>query len=212
MAKSEQTASAISSSGDLPIPSAVANRPDNTLRHSGNDVSPEKKLEEAWRHREAKIVDAINTVADENYRVSTVYKRWHLSCSVIVMVCAVLAPLFIASSRTTNFTIQSDSLNIISLSLTVILGITEGLRRIFRFEQRWYAYYSASNALVQTRERYLDNTVEHVPGSEKWKEEFFSLHKEVQVIFNEQNKLFFQGVLEHSELSGPNSKRRTKLR
>jgi hypothetical protein len=119
--------------------------------------------------------------------------------SSVVMVGSILAPTSIATN--TGNTIDLGSLGVtdssaalISLTITLVVAITEGFRRIFRFEQRWASAWLSGQKLHMARERYYDSIVGLEFGGEAWKTELMNLRKAVNDTMTLDGEEFFQSV------------------
>lgn len=62
------------------------------------------------------------------------------------MVLSTLAPLLVAGTSSTwsnDLGLPDRSVAVAAFVVTLLLSFIEGVRRIFRFEQRWIACYTA---------------------------------------------------------------------
>src|ERR1700741_845905 len=96
--------------------------------------------EERWLERERTLLKDFDDLG-------VFYRRWcevnrvaHRITSIIILFCAVLAPVSVASSPDAGlglFGFSPHSIRMVSLAITLLLAFAEGFRRIFRFDQRW---------------------------------------------------------------------------
>jgi hypothetical protein len=119
--------------------------------------------------------------------------------SSVVMIGSIVAPTSIATSAGNTMDLgslgtQATSTALISLTITLIVAITEGFRRIFRFEQRWASAWLSGQKLHMAREKYYDSIVGLEFGGDAWKIELMNLRKAVNETMTLDGEEFFQGV------------------
>jgi hypothetical protein len=159
-----------------------------------------------WHRRHEKLIDELNghivwykTHAETN-------RAFHIALSVIVLFLAVIAPLTIVSASgaigtTTSggntlaaFGLSSSSMAQISLVLTIVLGVTEGLRRFFRFEHKWHSFYTSWLTLRHLREAYKDAQARVTGGTEQWWNNYASARTAMQSRVENETQGYFAAM------------------
>ena len=184
---------------------------------------------EQWVLREKQILQAF----DEAEKWACRHARWnriaHRVTSIIVLICAVLAPVLVVSSGQGSnrqesrfndqafkdqtpkdqtpkdqtgigktlavFDVDPLYLSQLAVALTLILGLTEGVRRLFHFEQRWAAGYRLRQGLHDAREGYLDSQIGKDVGSDGWITNYKELRNKSVELENADTGRFFESVL-----------------
>jgi fumarate reductase subunit D len=116
--------------------------------------------------------------------------------SIIVLVCAVLAPITVSSGSEGGlmvFGLSKDAISKIALIVTLTLALAEGLRRIFHLEARYVTCINAREALYRIRDNYLDEQVGKEVGSEEWIKNLAGARKAM-------DELLMSDIREFSEL------------
>ncbi|WP_373371518.1 DUF4231 domain-containing protein [Microvirga sesbaniae] len=105
--------------------------------------------EQEWKSQEDRLLHNVRSDIEYYDKASKVARIWHRSCGIVAIFAAALAPLFVLGSgqSSTVFGISTSVAGQYALFLTVITAIVEGLRRFFRFENRWRATCNARAAL-----------------------------------------------------------------
>jgi hypothetical protein len=121
-----------------------------------------------WARREEKLLQHIHS--NMQWMMETSGKSMRLSkrLGYVSLVLAVIAPLFAVSSAQNlvqTLHVQPGFLAVISAGLTVLLAITEGFRRIGRYEERWRTLDNAMLELRSSRETFRDARIEHALGT-----------------------------------------------
>jgi hypothetical protein len=97
--------------------------------------------------------------------------------AIVVLVCAVLAPLAIASDGNASaagaglgvFGFSALALKKAALILTITVALAEGLRRICKFDERYSISAQSREKLRFGMEQYLENQIGLQPGSDQWR-------------------------------------------
>jgi hypothetical protein len=165
---------------------------------------------ETCRRREERFLTKLNNNIAW-YKLNAEKNRvWHHALSVIVIFLGVLAPLTVvgasgaigaASAGTQNLTllgVSTQTLAIISLFITLVLGIVEGLRRHFKFEQRWHSFYTSWLTLIHLREAYRDAQARVALCSKEWWDNYERARKAMESWVENETKAYFDAAL-----SGP---------
>ena len=107
-----------------------------------------------WLRRETKLLEEIASALEYYSRHTKRYQFWQRATSVSVMVLSTLAPLVVAGSGVAEgtFGLSRDNLSVAGVIITLILALIEGVRRIFRFEQRWATCYQVKSTIKRERE------------------------------------------------------------
>ena len=142
-------------------------------------AAPQKSTEQDWLDREKQLLAHIDSHVEWYQANSTAARRWHRSLGLIVLICAVLAPVTVVSSTgsATGSLINPSILSAISVVITLIIALAEGLRRNFRHEERWIACSTSRDQLKWLKEGYLDQQVGKPVGSDLWVENFFKTRR-----------------------------------
>lgn len=155
----------------------------------------------AWKQREN---DLLGYLDSEIKRYTKFARRSRIAgrtISIIALICSVLAPVTVVSGAQGGglslaaLSISQNTLTAASVVLTILLGLVDGLRRTFRFEQSWAGAMTALIAIERAREGYLDNQVGKTVGSEPWVANLVNLRKSTESVAQAETKQFFEVVL-----------------
>jgi fumarate reductase subunit D len=141
------------------------------------------------------VREATDWNARENEHLKTIDKelkwyrghaKWnriaHRIASIVVLFCSIVAPITVAGDDKTSilifgYHIDKAQLSSIALIVTLILALTEGLRRLFHFEQQWATSNRVERALQDARSDFLDqvyfirlapkNGLKNIPSQER---------------------------------------------
>lgn len=130
-----------------------------------------KSLEELWLEREGSALQRLHGQLKWFHRWTNINHYAARSLSVIVLVCAVFAPLTVASSAGGGigvFGVGDPHIRQLAMALTIVLALAEGIRRIFRFEQRYATCVQARENLRAARDAYLDKQIDNKVGDSEW--------------------------------------------
>jgi hypothetical protein len=135
-------------------------------------TSPQDETNATWQDRHAALLVRLRDQQNWHDKAALRAFRWERGLASVVMACSILAPLAIASGETGGlsiFGLAPDILKKMSLGLTILLALAEGLRRIFRFDQRYALSAQSRERLRFAREVYVDNQIGLEVGSDDWK-------------------------------------------
>ncbi|KGD94434.1 SLATT domain-containing protein [Rhizobium sp. YS-1r] len=93
--------------------------------------------------------------------------------SVVVMLLGILTPVLVAQVAVWDG-IVGLVLKVGSIVTATALAVTEGLRKIYAYDKRWAASYTALLALRRARADYKIKRLGLPPGSEDWKKNFIT--------------------------------------
>jgi fumarate reductase subunit D len=130
-----------------------------------------KEENEQWLEREKAVLDNI-IGRIEFYSLWCEVNRWgQRIASIIVLICAVVAPVAVISTKasglgTLGFT--EEAIKATALIVTVALALTEGMRRVFRFDHRWAVCAMCRARLLQLHGDYKDTQIGREVGSPEW--------------------------------------------
>jgi len=125
-------------------------------------ISNEETIEKAWKERETQAIGRLKRALDWYVRWANINRWFARSLAMVVLVCAVLAPVTVASTENAGirvFGISKEGVSQLALLVTLVLAFAEGLRRTFRFDQRYATCLNARNELGVMQEDYLDSQV-----------------------------------------------------
>ncbi|MDX0140804.1 DUF4231 domain-containing protein [Sinorhizobium meliloti] len=152
-------------------------------------------LETKFKEREAKLLEHIAASIDYYVRYGRTAQRWQRCTATLVMVLSTLAPLLVAGSTLDQgLGLPDGFVPIAAFTVTLLLSFTEGVRRIFRFEQRWTACYTAKQMLKRERERYRFARIGLDVGGDAWKANFAELRRVYDEVTGNETKEFFAAV------------------
>ena len=174
-------------------------------RVSANIVSG-LEVENAFRDREAHLLEEIDGDAIWCKRYSRKHMLWHRCLGMLVLICSVLAPVTVSSTlgkMGNEALFWGINIGYIAIGMTVILALAECIRRFFRFEQMWVSACLTSDALNRLKNHYQDQQVGLAVGSDQWVQNFRRLRTEKDAVMERDAKDFFHTVLsEASKLAG----------
>jgi hypothetical protein len=152
-----------------------------------------------WKERESTLLRDVRERLQYYQSVRKTARILQRVTSSVVMIGSILAPTSIATSAGNTMDpgflgTAGTSTALISLMITLAVAITEGFRRIFRFEQRWASAWLSGQKLHMARERYYDSIVGLEFGGDAWKIELMNLRKAVNETMTLDGEEFFQSV------------------
>lgn len=156
----------------------------------------EVEAAQEWKDRANRFSESV-TDAIAWYR-KQMWRAWyaHRITSVLVLILSVLAPIFVAGAGTSaqgivlGFT--ANEARAIALWITVALALLEGLRRLFRFEQRWSSCFWARNGLRRARDEYRTSQIDIAVGSAQWVANFEAFRKAYYEITDKESRDLFR--------------------
>lgn len=164
-----------------------------------NDVtSSANPMDEAWKAREEQALSRI----DDGVKYFTKMERRNRYCARIlaftVLVCAILAPLTVASSGKnapiTLFGLSEPNVSRLALGVTMLLALSEGLRRTFRCEQRYGTCLVSLEELEYVRETYVDLQISKPIGSDAWVKNLNDLREKTRAYLRKDSEEFAQTI------------------
>lgn len=148
-----------------------------------------------WSDREKQALGRLNRDLSWYVRWAG-YNRWFARClAMIVLICAVLAPVTVASTGEAGirvFGISADRVSQLALIVTLVLAFAEGLRRTYRFDQRYATCLNARDELGIILETYLDSQVGKEVGGEEWVKNLTGLRQKMYDLLRKDNAEFMQ--------------------
>lgn len=165
---------------------------------SNPDHPPENPV---WLDREKRLIERANKHIARYKRIAVRTRRLERTAGMVTLICSLLAPVaVVASAVSVGSTVGLFGLSPmlaaeVALGLTLILAFSEGLRRTFRFEQRWSAAVVAGFTIEKIREIYLDQQAEHILGSDAWIKALVAFRDEMDAVAHSEAQEFFQTVL-----------------
>jgi hypothetical protein len=127
----------------------------------------------------------------------------HYTVGLITLVCSVLAPMAVITtarkpSDLSLFGISNETIAQLAVVLTLLLGLTEGVRRLFRFSERWMTCSTTRAKLNELMKEYKLSQIPVAVGSETWIKNLGELHKNIRVAEMEEEGGFFDRLKEPS--------------
>jgi len=109
-----------------------------------------------FKQREGKIFGRYEAAIKEYRNLGRWYLRRHRVISVALLVSAVLSPVLIASNNDLFGLPEAQGIWLTrgAVVLSLVVALLEGIRRIFKYDDRATAAYHAQRDLVLARERY----------------------------------------------------------
>lgn len=153
------------------------------------------ETQEKLKHRENQFVDQVtDTIAWYSHHMK---RNWytHRTISVFVMIGSVFTPMLVAGSSLTIFGISDNFIRGAAIISTILLSILEGLRRIFRFEQRWSTCFWARNDLKKLRDQYRVAQIGEEIGSDVWLKNLQRLKDKYYAITEKESRDFLESAM-----------------
>jgi hypothetical protein len=130
-----------------------------------------KEENEQWLEREKAVLDNINSRIEFYSTWCEVNRLGQRVASIIVLICAVIAPVAVISTKASGLGIlgfTEEAIKATALIVTVTLALTEGVRRVFRFDHRWAVCAMCRERLLQLHGDYKDAQIGREIGSPEW--------------------------------------------
>ena len=129
----------------------------------------------------------------------------HYTVGSITLVCSVLAPMAVITtvgkpSDLLLFGISNETIAQLAVVLTLLLGLTEGVRRLFRFSERWMTCFTTRAKLNELMQVYKLSQIPVAVGTEKWIKNLIELRKNVRVAEIEEEGGFFDRLKQPSKV------------
>lgn len=134
-------------------------------------TTPQPSLEtdeaKGWQKREQRLFDHVNAHMNWMKDAAALNQKKHMRLSFASMWLTVIAPLFAVTSiqRAFSFGMPDGWLPVFSAIVTVLLSLTEGARRVGRYDDIWRTMDLAMMELRSAREVFRDAKVEYQIGS-----------------------------------------------
>jgi hypothetical protein len=154
-------------------------------------------VQSQFKEREDKLLSLVEGSVEYYVKYGRTAQRYQRCTAVLVMVLSTLAPLLVAGSSSTwvkDLGLPDKSIAVAAFVVTLLLSLIEGVRRIFRFEQRWISCYTAKETLKREREKYRFARIGLEIGSDAWKSNFAELRKAYDDVIGGETKEFFAAV------------------
>ena len=174
-----------------------------------DDKTPDPDVVEDWRKRAADYLDELKGAIEWNQKHAEWNRIAYRVLSVIAMVSAILAPMLVVSNRSAKgdgalaASLGPNTLSWLSITITFLLALTEGLRCIFRFDQRWAASNVIWQELMRIQRLYLDGCIGFVPGCPEWVKNYRESRNLVDQLLKTDTERFFQPILTDAERRAP---------
>ncbi|NLR96108.1 hypothetical protein HGP17_04605 [Rhizobium sp. P38BS-XIX] len=107
-------------------------------------------------------------------------------------------PLAVAAA-TNHSTDTVSALSVCAIVVATIGALIEGIRRIYRFEQRWATLNAAKRAIFSARETYRAKSIDLVMGSAEWQVIYYDFKNAYENATSQQASIFFKGLTSPGE-------------
>ncbi len=162
-------------------------------------------VQEQWWLHEQKLVNQVtSTISWYSRQMRRNLYAQRLS-SVAAMVLGVFAPLFVVGSNFEVFGIDPNFIKASAIITTVLLALLEGMNRIFRFDHRWSACFSARSDLKKAREHYRIMQIGQAVGGPTWVENLETLKSAFFDITDKEGRDLLQSVIGEGSKNGSTS-------
>ncbi|MCJ9695144.1 DUF4231 domain-containing protein [Rhizobium sp. PRIMUS64] len=151
----------------------------------------------AWIAEQERLIDVVESTIDYYQNVTDRTRVTQRTFVIATMVLGIIAPILVAGARPDGaglFGVPPVTINSIAIVITVLLSIMEGLRRIFRHEQRWISCHIALMALETALGRFRYLIVNVPPGADAWKLAMSDLRTEFENITVREREVFYSGM------------------
>lgn len=151
----------------------------------------------AWVAEQERLIDVVQSTIDYYQNATDRTRVTQRVFVVATMVLGIIAPILVAAARPDGaglFGFPPVKINSIAIVVTVLLSIMEGLRRIFRHEQRWISCHIALMALETALGRFRYLIVNVPPGTDAWKLAMSDLRTEFENITVREREVFYSGM------------------
>lgn len=161
-------------------------------------ASTAKPTREAWNGREVQALARIDEAVKYFTKMERRNRYGARILAFTVLICAVLAPVTVASSGKnapiTLLGITEDNVSRLALVVTMLLALSEGLRRTFRFEQRYGTCLVSLEELEYLRETYVDSQLDKPVGSADWLKNLTDLREKTRGYLRKDSEEFAQTI------------------
>lgn len=155
-------------------------------------------VEEQWAVREEKLLAKISETLSYYRARGEAARICHRISGIVVLIGSILAPVTVASGA------SGGTLNVLgvpapvmagaALIITLVVAFAEGLRRIFRFDQRWGSCFQTRDGIWRAREIYRETIIGHPVASEEWKKAYLTLKNTFLELTQVETTAFFDTV------------------
>jgi fumarate reductase subunit D len=131
------------------------------------------------------------------YRNRVKYARaGHYMVGLTTLICSVLAPMAVITtagkpSDLSVFGISNEIIARLAVVLTLILGLTEGIRRLFKYSERWMTCFRSQAKLGELLQLYRLSQIPLAVGAEAWIKNLDDLQKNIRAVETEEEGGFF---------------------
>lgn len=151
-------------------------------------------LAQEWKEREKALIRRLDsTIERYSFRAEKARLR-HRRIGIILLVCSVLAPIAVAGGGGNISLVPPGVAQVLALALTIIVALSDGLRRMFRFDRQWHACARTRNAMRAAKIQYEDEKVGLEVGSVEWLKIYTILKIEAKRLKDEETDEFFNVV------------------
>lgn len=159
--------------------------------HNPEETGPQHD----WKKREEQLLKEVDHSIAWYRRFAARNRLSYRSFGLVVLICSVLAPILTASAESNPTLPFGVTVNQLALVITTTLALAEGMRRFFRFDQRWASAYLAAFTLKRLKEKYWDDQLSKRVGDSPWIETFSRFRIEADKVTENDTRDFFQHLL-----------------
>jgi hypothetical protein len=156
--------------------------------------------EDDWLKREKELLDAIDLHVSRYKRLSRRSRNAERSLSLIALICTSVLPVTVVSTAAnlTAFGIPTSVVAGVSVALTIVVSIVEGLRRYLSANRVWASSTVARVTLDRVRGAYLDSQIGLTVGSPEWQANYRNFRSEMENAVTGEMTQFFDTLLKSS--------------
>ena len=152
-----------------------------------------------WQVQETELLEKIKKQMEWYGGITTRSHRAQRLLATTILICSTLSPLFIISSTnaTPDFSVygmSAPAMAQVALVLSLIVALSEGIRRIYRFEEQWKNSRLATEDLKTARDDYKDKQIGLKVGSQEWVAAFGDLRRKTREITTQNLQSFMETV------------------
>jgi hypothetical protein len=153
---------------------------------------------EPWEKREIKLLNQLESTISYYIACSNVNRFFHRILGSISLVCAVFSPIFVVSAtgKSTEVVLgmSAATTGTIALVLSIIVALVEGLRRMYRPEERWSTCWTTMENLKAAREEFFDRRIGYSRGSIEWLAAYGALRNALTRETGTETRRFFERI------------------
>ena len=127
--------------------------------------------EDQWAARARALLEEMNGRLAFYAYWAEVNRKGQRITSLLIVVCSVLAPVTVISTPEVGlgiFGLGVAATKALSLIFTITVALSEGVRRVFRFEHRWAVCANCRETIKRQRDKFIDQQIGKQVGSEEW--------------------------------------------